>query len=277
MILIVKRWEEFDSFFTVPFSSFITHTSYSCIAIDICNMNIEDIKLLLESKSSYICFKEIWCDMSYFVSNLKIYNSLLRQYHIIGTENDNNLINLSLEMNYFLLNKIIQTKTKYINQINEIIGTNRNYNLIGMHIRTGYGDFNDRIYLNDENIVEFVNQAKVFTSEYKNNTKWFIASDSSKIKLEIHRSYSVNMLITANTYKKSLHYNRNRNDESSLIDLLLLSKCDKLIITNQSTFGLVGLLKSGICINENNFDSCMKSIGNGIKTHKVKLFDGKIN
>lgn len=274
---IVKNWDEFDNYFTIPFSSFITHTSYTCTSIDICNMNIEYIKSLLESKDTYICFKEIWCDMSYFITNLNIYNSLLRQYHIIQTVFDDNIVNLSLEINYYLLNNVIQTKTKYNNQIEDIIRRNRNYNLIGMHIRTGYGDFNDRIYLNDENIQEFINQAKVFTSQYRNDSKWFIASDSSRIKSEIYRSYYSNVLTISNSpVMKVSHYNRNKSDESGLIDFLLLSKCNKLIITNQSTFGLVALFKSGICIKETNYDNCMKSIGDGVKTHRIKLFDGKI-
>lgn len=276
LYFLVKNWDEFDNYFIVPFSSFVTHTSYTCTSIDICNMDIEDIKLLLQRKDTYICFKEIWCDMSYFVSNLNIYNSLLRQYHIIKTVSDDNIVNLSLEINYYLLNNIIQTKEKYNSQIEYIIRRNSNYNLIGMHIRTGYGDFNDRIYLNNENIQEFINQAIVFSSQFKNDSKWFIASDSSKIKLEIHRSYSNNVLTISNSPVKVSHYNRNKSDESGLIDFLLLSKCNKLIITNQSTFGLVALFKSGICLKETNYDNCMKSIGDGVKTHRIKLFDGKI-
>lgn len=113
---------------------------------------------------------------------------------------------------------------------------------IGVHIR--YSDMKiplDRIY----------QQVKKVTKKYK-QAKIFLATDSEQILKDFQNTYD-NVIVTEKWFSpsgKRLHQNwdecpdRLENGRQALIDLYLLSECDSLIFSSQSSFGYVASLLS---------------------------------
>lgn len=127
--------------------------------------------------------------------------------------------------------QIEQFKSKHFGEYN-----------IGVHIR--YSDMKiplDKIY----------QQVKKVTKKYK-QAKIFLATDSEQILKDFQNTYD-NVIVTEKWFSpsgKRLHQNwdecpdRLENGRQALIDLYLLSKCDSLIFSSQSSFGYVASLLS---------------------------------
>lgn len=100
-------------------------------------------------------------------------------------------------------------------------------------------------------------------------------SDNSNYLKKYERNYS-NYILNSLSNRLTYHYRKNKKDDSSFKEILLLSHSKYFIITNQSTFGLISLLWSGACINVLKYSDCIKVIGKGVKEHKYPIFEGNI-
>ncbi len=136
---------------------------------------------------------------------------------------------------------------------------------IGVHIR--YSDMKiplDKIYQKVKKVTNKRKQAKIF-----------LATDSQQILQDFQNIYD-NVIVTEKWFSpsgKRLHQNwdecpdRIENGRQALIDLYLLSECDSLIFSSQSSFGYVASLLSNKTLlydleNKSQIDKVMAKIKN---------------
>lgn len=270
------KWKEFDLFFELPFKKVINNNYHFCSNINLCSMSIEEFDEFLSKESGYECFFSIWCDLSYHLALLKRFNNKLYSLGLISNAEETNTRKMQLEIQYNILNNVLKLKPKYHKLWKYYDFKLKQYNkVIGIHIRTGTGDFNDyRIFLNEDDLNKFASTAINF-SRNDNSVKWILLSDNSKLLNQYQTNYS-NYIFNYLPNRRTYHYGRNISDDSSFKEILLLSHSKYFIITNQSTFSLISLLWSGICINVTKYSDCVKVIGKGVEEHKYPIFDGNI-
>lgn len=197
---------------------------------------------------------------------------------LISNIDEKNIRKLQLEIQYNILNNVLNLKPKY-KKINKYYNLKlKEYDkIIGIHIRTGSGDFkDDRIFLVDNQTNEFISSANNISRKYNINMlklKWILLSDNSKLINKLTHNYS-SYIFNSISNRQTYHYGKNLYDDSSFKEMLLLSHSDYFIITNQSTYGLISLLWSGKCVNVSKYSDCVTVIGKGERTHKYPLFDG---
>ena len=159
--------------------------------------------------------------------NLPKVNFTFNFYNHIGYEVVENLIN-----RYW----IPETKTE--EKIAQYIEANFNDNfLIGFQIRTQF------LPVNAVNkFLECANQLEKTISP-NNKIKWFVSSDNEDIINEMKLKYGDKLLYglgqIGHIVEKANSYER------TVIDTVLLSKCDVLIMTEGSTFGFLASMMSG--------------------------------
>lgn len=239
-------------------------------------MSTEEIDIFLSKNNKYECFFTIWCDLSFHLLLLKRFNNILYSLGLISNTETQNTRKLQLEIQYNILKNVLKLKSKYQKLWKYYDFKLKEYqNIIGIHIRTGTGDFDDsRSFLNEDDFNIFISTAYRLSM---NNTKikWILLSDNSKLLKQYQTNYS-NFIFNSLSNRITYHYRKNFSDDSSFKEILLLSHSKYFIITNQSTFGLISLLWSGICINTFKYSDCVKVIGKGVKAHKYPIFDGNI-
>lgn len=262
----------FDTYFSTPFPNFVDSAYHFCIRIDLCKMDSNSIEKILLQNKNYLCFSNLWCDISYHIASNKNNIQKLYDRRLISNINEKNPRKLYLQIQYNILNKVMQLKSKYMKIYNDYSNEFKYYeNVIGIHIRTGNGDFKDsRNFLTEGEKKLFENEAIQY-SVNRTNTKWIILGDDSKI-LDMMRNKNTQFHTNIKLSVKKKHYLKDMKDDTSLRELLLLIHSTYFIITNQSTFGLLSMLWSGRCLNFDNYSSCMKSIGTCVKVHKYPLF-----
>lgn len=239
-------------------------------------MSTEELNEFLSKDSGYECLYTIWCDLSYHLALLKRFNNKLYSLGLISNPEEANIRKLQLEIQYNILNNVLKLKPKYQKLWKYYNLVIKQYNkVIGIHIRTGTGDFDDsRSFLNENEFNEFTSTA-INISIKSNKVKWILLSDNSELLKRYQTNYS-NYIINSLLNRQTYHYGRNPSDDSSFKEILLLSHSKYFIITNQSTFGLISLLWSGICVNVSKYSDCVKVIGKGVEEHKYPIFDGNI-
>ncbi|KAL9657214.1 hypothetical protein ABK040_011436 [Willaertia magna] len=137
--------------------------------------------------------------------------------------------------------------------------------LIGIQIRTG-GNWNDPLRIKEEDVQIFWNCAQHLMKKYEKEgfkVKYFLTTDNTIVKKEAIKLFGKKKLITMNTpivHIERSSYNENNNLESfksTVVEYLILSLCDELIIT-RSNFGetasMIGF-KSRIKLPQDNCQS----------------------
>ena len=209
-----------------------------------------------------------WNKLKYYglVNNLTIDSAknALSKYSYSDEAKTNAVLQVGYEVGGNLINKIWIPKK----EIRDLVGFYLNkhfkgYYMIGIQIRY--------IYLNElddtdtfikcarhiEN--EFYQNDLINKKKYKNGVKWFIASDNEDYLKKLKLKYS-NKAIVANGTIGFVEYKDMSGYKKAILDVELLSRCNKLIITGGSTFGMVAafkMLKMPYFINGNiKMDSC---------------------
>ena len=161
---------------------------------------------------------------------------------------------------------IVKSELKKFNKIN-----------IGFHIRGGDRMGNEYQYRKTiEKISEKINNY----NKNNENISFFIASDEIECILELKNKFK-NVIFYEENNNRIHRYNKNNTDESlynnqkeeknALIDLLLLSKCDKIISNyKNSTFTQLAWYFSNCSIDVESFG---RSIARGIGRNKVIFFE----
>ena len=144
---------------------------------------------------------------------------------------------------------------KFNPQLNEALASYESYfansTVIGIQIRK-----QDRLAFPDERIDHFFSCAETIASRY-NNAKFFIVSDTQILKNAAKSFFGENVLMT--NFKP--HDYSEPGIRSSLVEILLLSKCKEIIATPYSTYGSVAAAignirphyitrKEGYCIRD---------------------------
>lgn len=144
--------------------------------------------------------------------------------------------------------------------INDFTNSFHNINYIGIQIRLGNADLNEKQFSDLKDLDIMLEIAK----KQRQIKKWFVTGDSYKLKIELQKMQNKIVLFSKN---KTKHYNYNRKDYSTIIEHEILSK-SVFIIISKSTYGLTALLKSGLLLKNENLGYMIK---------KRNLYNVKLN
>lgn len=217
-------------------------------------------------KKEYIIFiNNMWCEMMKYIVELNNTYNYLLEYNLIKLSNKQDKKKQIFEVYYNVFKKI-KIKMDILKNVNNFLYNIKPY--ISIQIRKGSCDFKDyRNFLDDNDIERFLKVANNISQE-KGLNKWFIATDCINTKMKILNG----------SIKKGVVYSKQkirRNDNAeilSIIEMEILSRGSYFIITNQSSYGIVSLYKSGRCIKVNNYRDCVYVIGKGTKDHIIQFF-----
>lgn len=186
-----------------------------------------------------IFFEYIWCDLLVELFDNKVYyNKIIKYISHYDIKSNSYMI---FYIYHQIFTKILKINKNIINKVNKFVNTLHKKGYIGIQMRVGNADLNEKQYSDNKDIELMLNIAKR-NSYYK---IWFITGDSIKLKKELKRKYSEICLYSKN---KTNHYKNNKKDSSIVIEHEILSKSNMIIIS-ESTYGLTALLKSGIMLN----------------------------
>lgn len=146
------------------------------------------------------------------------------------------------EIYYLIFTKILVINHCISNTVNSFL-KNNNYKYIGIQIRVGNEDLNEKQFC-DINDIYMMPKLANKSHIYK---KWFLTGDSRRIKLNFSKTYKQIFTYSRNITK---HYAKNLKDANIIIEHEILSKSSLLIIS-RSTYGLTALLKSGLLLKSN--------------------------
>lgn len=242
------KWKEFDNFFYVNKFKIIENNNKICNKC--ADVNRNKISNYI-SDDKVICFCCIWSDISYDLNKQIQYNMLFTSLKLIDKTLKSSLIYQSIEINHILLTKILHIKKNIMNKINEVYYNYNNY--IGFHIRTGSGDFKDKKRMKIDTEIEMIKLGY----SYNKKSNLFIASDFELVKQIFKEYYGKRVYIYS---QKTYHSDIMKNDDISLIELILLSKSDYLIITPGSTYSLIALYMNNNFEKYCNYDNNISKI-----------------
>ena len=126
------------------------------------------------------------------------------------------------------------------------------FHLVGMQIRMGSGgaDFRDtHTFLKPEAITTFVSLAEEYRAARgfsSASMKWFISTDSSVVERKLKALYP-EQVIVLDSFRRghSSLVKSNRNGFfRAVMDISVLSRCEYLILTNHSSFGMIARMVS---------------------------------
>lgn len=233
---------------------------------EICNYrNFAELYIFLNKKDNEIYINNMWCEIVKYVVEIEGSYRKLKQKELIKKSLKNEK-NKQIFETYFEIFKKIKLKKIYNKKVDAFLHNNKNF--LSIQIRKGSCDFKDyRVFLDCEDIRNIIIASKNITEKH-NIKKWFIASDCMEIKQEIISESNNRGL----TYLKHKINRRSNDDIHASIELEILSRGNYFIITNQSSFGIVSLFKSGKCIELDKNEDCVTVIGKGCKDHIIQFF-----
>lgn len=228
--------------------------------------NQNNLEKFLNKKDISIFISNMWCElMKYLVEINYIYN-ILRINNLIKKSLKNEK-NKQIFETYYEIFKIIKLKEKYVRVVNKFLFTINNF--LSIQIREGSCDFNqDRHLLRDGDINKFILLANELSLKHKIN-KWFIASDCFSLKNKIIKESNGKGFI----YLKHKVRFSEEDEYIAAIELEILSRGSYFVITNQSSYSIVSLFRSGKCIDIDNNPDCVKTLGKGVATHVIQYFN----
>lgn len=132
-------------------------------------------------------------------------------------------------------------------RVNEVLDPIRKYFLFGMHIRMGNagGSFKDsHTFLQLNEIWRYPNAIEMVIKQRNldiQNTRWVLCTDSDKAEEELRRRYG-ELIVTSQDFKRGHSKTGAKDDDGfsrAVIDMLLLSKCNFLVLTRHSTYSVI--------------------------------------
>lgn len=224
------------------------------------------LKLLLSKIESVIFINNMWCELMKYVVEIENIYEVLKSNNLIK-EASKEEKNRQIFECYYEIFKIIKLKEKYARVVNNFLFTINKF--LSVQIREGSCDFNqDRHLLRDGDINKFILLANELSLKHKID-KWFIASDCFSLKNKIIKESNGKGFIYL---KHKVRFNE-EDEYIAAIELEILSRGSYFIITNQSSYSIVSLFRSGKCIDINNNPDCVKTLGKGVPTHVIQYFN----
>ena len=132
-------------------------------------------------------------------------------------------------------------------RVNEVLDPIRKYFLFGMHIRMGNaaGAFKDsHTFLLLNEIWRYPSAIEAVIRQRKmdiRNTRWVLCTDSDKAEEELRRKYG-ELIVTSQDFRRGHSKTGAKDDDGfsrAVIDMLLLSKCNYLVLTKHSTYSAI--------------------------------------
>ena len=150
------------------------------------------------------------------------------------------ILKIPFEVGGNLLNKIWIPKNHIMNRVNYIVDNLfKDYYMIGLQMRYFYIDdpldtykFIDCAFEIEDNLTKMDSK---FNKKYK-GVKWFITSDSSDVIDRLAKEYPNKIVIGEG--KVGHIVNSTDSYPRTIMDVELLSRCNDLVITGGSTFGI---------------------------------------
>jgi hypothetical protein len=159
-------------------------------------------------------------------------------------KNQTKFVKVGFEVGGNLLNKLWKPQpniTKEIDRyVNEIF---RNHFIIGIQIRSEYitDPIDTKTFLNCANEIE---ANLTLTNQNQNKSvKWFIASDIKHMLDRLANEYPDKIVLSNGSLGHIDLVSHENSYYRAILDVELLSKCDELVLTGGSTFGLVSAMK----------------------------------
>lgn len=145
----------------------------------------------------------------------------------------------------FMLDDVIHPQQSVIDAINDYKKSIHwdDYNVLGMHLRTGLleGNVGWGRFMEEKDVGVFLESAKRYTDRYEvyfptKKVKWFVLADNEKVKKNVQKELG-DYFITTNC---TILHSKNRNSGGmfcSIVQNYLLSECKFLVLTFRSTYG----------------------------------------
>ena len=162
-------------------------------------------------------------------------------------KNDKYYTDLSMEATRKFLRLVMKPQPWVEAMLNEVLDPIRDYYKFGMHIRMGNsgGTFKDsHIFLHFFDIWRFTREIQLVISFRHMNisqTRWLLSTDSDKAE-EMLREKFGEYIVTSTEFKRGHSKTGAKNADGfsrAVIDLLLLGRCDYLVLTSHSTFSVM--------------------------------------
>lgn len=144
-------------------------------------------------------------------------------------------------------------KPQHMSQINRIKEKIGDKYLIGMHMRSGYGDFSDtERFLVPGQEYTFIELAKNLSKEHK-NVIWYFTSDSTYLDTIVQQEAAPYEVIVFET--GAIEHTRSgfniQSDVNAMTDMTILGSANELILTSRSTFSLASFFINDLSLLEN--------------------------
>lgn len=213
----------------------VSHNKPNGIFLWLCPSDLNKLKNM-KNKENIAIFGYIWCDLIYDLIQIPEFKRNSKKYLYNGKSTNN--IDIIANIYYHILNNLLVVNKVIKKSVNNFFYKFNTKPFVGVQIRVGNDDLKERIF-SKENDVELM---KVTLEKYYRNLKWFLTTDSQKLKLEFCNKYNNTI---AYTKQKANHFDKYRNDATIVIEFEILSKSSYMIIS-KSTFGFTAFLKSGL-------------------------------
>lgn len=263
--LIATQWRTINDYFKLPidithelknYKPTVKHADYeNCF-------DLSEVKSLIEESAPRIVFST-FCDIISDLLSSKDYTRQLLEAGLI-TESADSISEKSLQIRYFLY-KYFFTPSRSVQKIisTEKMKWKSNSYIIGIHIRQNHIGWEDNTvkFLSQNGIDKMIEEAVKLTNQIQinsknmTNIKWFITSDNSTaIQLLQKNPLYSSFITTINGYEKLHSRDSGKYTRSSYLatvaDLLLLSQCNSLLLTKDSTFSEIGYFRNRIVLNK---------------------------
>lgn len=164
----------------------------------------------------------------------------LRDEDIVDEQKLEYLFLIGFEFAGYVLNNYWLLSENLGNKVNDIVQKEFKGNyMIGMQFRLFYLDNDDiEYFLNCALDIEYQNKEIIGERQ----VKWFISSDDDVFIENLKNNYT-DKIVTGEGKIGHVVLDPNAY-ERSILDIELLSKCDEMIITGGSTFGMMSSIKS---------------------------------
>lgn len=236
--MIVENWSEFQLFYHVYKYNITSSTTANVSRNILCPFHINTLNQI--KKNKHIYFQYIWCDLLVGLIREKLFYNKMKYFipkQYIKKEHQ-----MIFYIYHYIFNKILMVNRNIRINVDRFINNLNSKRFIGIQIRVGNADLNEKQYTNSYDI-NLMMKIACKNEKYK---KWFLTGDSYKLKINLCRMYDRIIIYSKN---KTLHYASHKKDSSVIIEHEILSR-SKLLIISQSTYGLVALLKSGLLLQD---------------------------
>ena len=182
-----------------------------------------------------------------FIDPKHVNGSVPTAFDSLSREYDAYYEQLAMEASRTFWREVMRPQAWVEARVNEVLDPIRQYFLFGMHIRMGNaaGAFKDShtfLLLNEiwryPNAIERVIRERNMDIK---NTRWVLCTDSDKAEEELRNKYG-ELIVTSQDFRRGHSKTGAKDDDGfsrAVIDMVLLSKCDFLVLTRHSTYSAI--------------------------------------